>query len=153
MSLRLWVLLRKKGKTLSVAESCTGGLLGQRITAVPGSSDYFMGGIIAYSDRIKTTRLGVSKKSLKKYGAVSKNVAEQMAKNVRRFFKTDYGLSITGIAGPGGGTKTKPVGLVYIAVSTPKKVFCKKYFFRGGRNAVRSQASHQAINLLFKKYS
>ena len=146
-------ILRNSGKTLSVAESCTGGLLGQQITSIPGSSEYFLGGIIAYGDRIKIDRLGVSKVSLKKFGAVSQTVAKEMAQNVRRLFKTDYGISTTGIAGPGGATKNKPVGLVYIAVSAPKKVICKKFQFRGGRNAVRSQASHQAINLLLQKIS
>ena len=140
--------LKKSGKTLSIAESCTGGLLGHLITSVPGSSDYFVGGIIAYKDRIKVSQLRVSKAALKKNGAVSESTARSMARNVRRIFKTNYGLAITGIAGPNGGNKEKPVGLVYIAVSNSKKVLCKKYRFRGSRSHVKSRSAQAALKLL-----
>ena len=139
--------LKKMGKTLSIAESCTGGLLGHIITSIPGSSDYFMGGLISYNDRIKIEKLGVSRVSLKKFGAVSEIVAKEMAKNVRRIFKTDYGIAITGIAGPGGGTPRKPVGLVYIAVSSAKKIICKEYRFRGSRTQIKSLSANAALTL------
>ncbi len=112
-------LLRSRRETLAVAESCTGGGLGQMLTDIPGSSDYFMGGIISYSNAVKTSLLGVSPDDLATYGAVSVPVAQQMACGVKQRLGSDWGLSITGIAGPGGGTESKPVGLVYIGLATP----------------------------------
>ena len=135
-------------KTLSIAESCTGGLLGHLITQTPGSSKYFMGGLITYSDEVKAGKLGIPKAGLAKFGAVSEYTATLMAKKVRKIFRTDIGVGITGIAGPDGATKTKPVGLVYIAASTPKHVFCKKYLFTGKRGEIKSRAAHAALNLL-----
>ena len=140
--------LKRSGKTLSVAESCTGGLLGHLLTSVPGSSDYFMGGVIAYNNRVKISQLRVSKTSLKKFGAVSETVAKEMAKNVRRLFKTDLGVAVTGIAGPKSGDSKKPVGLVYIAVSNSKKVICKKFLFHGSRAQIKSLSAHSALKLL-----
>ena len=148
MPVHIGNLLKKSGKTLSVAESCTGGFLGHRITAIPGSSDYFAGGLIAYADRIKTDRLGVSKTTLKRSGAVSEDTAKEMARNVRRLFKTDFGVSVTGIAGPGGGSKKKPVGLVYVAAAGAKKTLCKKYLFRGSRQDIKSRSAKAALALL-----
>lgn len=148
LSSQIGKLLKKSGKTLSIAESCTGGLLGHCLTSVPGSSKYFVGGIIAYADRIKNKKLGVSESLLSKSGAVSEVVAKTMAKNIRKIFKTDYGLAITGIAGPGGGSTQKPVGLVYIAVSNPKKIVCKKFHFTGSRNTIKSRSVHEALKLL-----
>ena len=150
MSRRIGALLKKSGKTLSIAESCTGGLLGHRITAVSGSSGYFEGGIITYSDEIKNRVLGVSRKFLEDHGAVSKPVAEAMAEKVRRLFKTDYGISITGIAGPKKDGTKKRVGLVYIAVANSKKTFCKKFQFRGSRRKIKSRSAQAAIDLLQK---
>ncbi len=135
-------------KKLSLAESCTGGLLGHLITNSPGSSNYFMGGTVAYNDRVKIEMLGVPERLLKKFGAVSESVAKSMAKNVRRLFRADLGISITGIAGPGGGTKKKPVGLVYIAIADSKHASCKKCQFFGTRRKIKSSAAHKALDLL-----
>ncbi|MFP4646181.1 MAG: CinA family protein [Candidatus Bipolaricaulota bacterium] len=111
-------LLGENRLTLGVAESCTGGLVGNLITDVPGSSDYFVGGLVAYHNRIKRELLHVSNRTLEEHGAVSAQTAEEMACGVLKLFKVDLGLSTTGIAGPGGGTSEKPVGLVYISVAT-----------------------------------
>ena len=118
--------LIKENKSISIAESCTGGNISNVITSVPGSSQYFLGGIIAYSNDIKINYLDVDKGILNKYGAVSKEVAEQMAKNVRIRFKSSIGISSTGIAGPSGGTKEKPVGTIWIAFSDKQKTISKK---------------------------
>ena len=139
-------------KTLSIAESCTGGLLGHLITQAPGCSKYFMGGLITYSDEVKTGKLGIPKAKLAKFGAVSDYTATLMAKRVRRMFRTDYGIGITGIAGPDGGTKQKPVGLVFIAASTPSRTFCKKYRFAGTRSEIKSGAAHEALKLLHREF-
>lgn len=110
-------LLKEAKQTLSVAESCTGGGLGRLVTAVSGSSDYFMGGVISYDNRVKVSVLGVNPQDLERYGAVSSEVAAQMALGVKKLLNTDWALSITGVAGPTGGTETKPVGLVYIGLA------------------------------------
>lgn len=115
-------LLSEFGETLSVAESCTGGGLGSMLTSVPGSSHYFLGGIISYDNRVKISLLGVNPDDLAQVGAVSETVAKQMAVGVRSLLSTTWGLSITGIAGPGGGTETKPVGLVYIGLAGPNNL-------------------------------
>ena len=113
-------LLKEKQQTVSVAESCTGGGLGAMITEVAGSSSYFYGGVISYSNEVKINQLGVSSPTLEEYGAVSAPVAEQMALGVKKLLNTDWSISITGIAGPGGGTEAKPVGLVYMAIANPE---------------------------------
>lgn len=141
-------ILLKKKLTLAVAESCTGGLISNRITNVAGSSDYFLCGIVAYSNGIKERLLGVSGKSIKKYGVVSKQVALEMAKGVRLIVKTDIGIGITGVAGPTGGTKTKPVGLVYIVFAADKKEIVKEFRFKGSRKDIKFQASEAALNLI-----
>ena len=135
-------------KTLAIAESCTGGLLSSRITDVSGSSGYFIMGVVAYSNRAKEILLGVSAKSIKRYGAVSEEVALEMAKGIRRLAKTDIGLSVTGIAGPTGGTKSKPVGLVYIALVAGKKKIVKKFRFKGSRKNIKLQASQAALDVI-----
>ncbi len=112
-------ILKKRGQTLSVAESCTGGGLGEMLTSVAGSSQYFLGGIIAYDNRVKTSLLGVKADDLEQFGAVSATVAEQMALGAKNVLQTDWALSITGIAGPDGGTETKPIGLVYVGMTHP----------------------------------
>lgn len=142
-------LLGKK-KKVAVAESCTGGLVSSRLTDVSGSSKYFAGGIIAYSNDIKVNILGVAESTLKKFGAVSPQVALQMADGIRRLTSTDIGLAITGIAGPTGGTKTKPVGLVYVALTTERKRIVREFRFRGSREEVKFQSSQVALELVRK---
>lgn len=141
-------VLRKKGLTLAVAESCTGGLLGMRITEVPGSSDYFRGGVIAYSNTVKVKVLGVPQEVLVEKGAVSAECAQAMAEGVRSLLGVDLALAITGIAGPTGGTREKPVGLVYIALAGPLGVEVKHHRFPGSRRDVRWAASQAALELL-----
>jgi nicotinamide-nucleotide amidase len=141
-------MLKERHETLAVAESCTGGLLGNRITNVPGSSSYFLLGVVAYSNEAKIHILNVSKKHLDRFGAVSSQTARAMAESARTVSEATYGLSITGIAGPSGGTTEKPVGLVYIALSWPGGVKVKKNHFLGDRNAVKFQSSQSALDLL-----
>lgn len=144
-------LLRQTGQTLSVAESCTGGGLGEMLTATPGSSDYFLGGIIAYANKVKIELLNVDTTDLATQGAVSATVAEQMALGVKQILTTDWGIGITGIAGPGGGTEAKPVGLVYIGLATPEgKVKSFEYRFgdRRGRSLVRHLSACNALDCL-----
>ncbi|MEO0255007.1 MAG: nicotinamide-nucleotide amidohydrolase family protein [candidate division WOR-3 bacterium] len=143
-------LLKEKGKTLSVAESCTGGLLASRITDVPGSSEYFIGGVVAYSNEIKKKILKVKEEDLLKFGAVSEPVVRDMAKNVREIFGSDFGLSISGIAGPTGGTKEKPVGTVYFSISYEKETLVFKNLFKGTRVEIKFQSSHFILNELRK---
>lgn len=142
------VLLREKGETLSTAESCTGGLIAHRITTVPGSSDYFIGSVIAYSNRIKEKNLGVDPGSIVEFGAVSRQVVEQMAQGVRERFNTGYSIATSGIAGPAGGTAEKPVGTVWIAVVDKKGIYSKKYTF--GNNRLRNirRSTLAGLNLL-----
>ncbi len=141
-------LLLKKNFSLSVCESCTGGMLGSIITEIPKSSDYFKGGIIAYSNEIKNKIVGVKNKTLKKFGAVSEQTAKEMALGVKKITNSDIGISITGIAGPGGGTKTKPVGLVYIGIAIEGKLKVKKNIFSGNRQQIRKKACKNALSML-----
>ncbi len=143
-------LLLKKKLTLSVCESCTGGMLGAIITGIPGSSRYFKGGIIVYSDEIKNRIAGVKTVTLKKFGAVSVQTAREMAKGVRRVTKTDIGISITGIAGPGGGTRAKPVGLVFIAFASKNTTSIHEFKFSGSRENIRKKTCISALKLLIK---
>lgn len=140
-------LLNSK-KTLAIAESCTGGLLADRITDIPGSSAYFKLGLITYSNESKNKLLNIPMKTIKKYGSVSKEAAILMAKNVRHLAGADYGISITGIAGPGGATNKKPVGLVYIALSAKNKTICKEFHFIGARNLIKYKSTQAALNIL-----
>ena len=146
-------LLRKNNKTLSVAESCTGGYLAQLITSVSGCSDYFKGSVVAYANEIKKNVLNVDSNNLDIYGAVSKQVVEQMAKGIREQFNTDFGIATSGIAGPSGGTKEKPVGTVWIAVSCKDNVVSNKFMF--GRNRKRNikVSAISALNMLRVKLS
>ncbi len=150
LELEIGKLLRAKGLSLAVAESCTGGLLGMRITEIPGASDYFWGGVIAYSNAVKERVLGVPKEILDQKGAVSPECAEAMAQGVRKLLGADLGLAITGIAGPSGGTPEKPVGLVFIALAYPKGTLVEKWEFRGSRQGVRWSASEAALALLHR---
>jgi nicotinamide-nucleotide amidase len=147
-------LLRAKGQTLAVAESCTGGGLGQMLTEIPGSSDYFMGGIISYANRVKIDLLGVDPEVLDTQGAVSEIVARQMAAGVKAKLATDWAISITGIAGPGGGTDAKPVGLVYIGIAAPDgSVEGIKYLLgsQRDRDLIRLMSAAQGLNLLRRR--
>ena len=141
-------LLRAQGLTLSVAESCTGGLLGHRLTDVPGSSDYFTGGVVAYSYDAKERVLGVRHDTLYDHGAVSEQTALEMARGARRLFATDVALSVTGIAGPGGGMPDKPVGLVYISLSTWDLEVCHRFVWNGDRQANKADSAQAALELL-----
>ncbi len=139
------MLLRKK-LTLSVAESCTGGLIGNLLTNVPGSSGYFLGGMIVYGNQAKMDLLRVSKETLDTHGAVSDPVAREMAAGVRRELKTDLGLSVTGIAGPDGGTAEKPVGTVYIGLASGDETFSGKYRFWGKREQNKLNSAMMALD-------
>jgi PncC family amidohydrolase len=138
-------------RTLSVAESCTGGLIGGAITALPGVSRFFRGGVIAYENEIKRNILKVPKIALEKYGAVSSQTVLAMATGVKKLFKTDYSIAVSGIAGPDGGTKEKPVGLVWIGISTSDSTRAFRHVFRGNRSTVRSLAVKNALQLLIKQ--
>ncbi len=141
-------ILAKQKKSLSLAESCTGGLIGHEITQSPGASNYFKGSVVAYANCIKTQLLLVPSKMIERYGAVSPQVAESMAQNIRTSFGTDFGLGITGIAGPTGGTRSKPVGLVYIAISDVRKTQVYKNIFMGTRSDVKHRAALAALEYL-----
>lgn len=143
--------LLEHGRTLAVAESCTAGLLGASLTDMAGSSAYFMGGMQTYSNASKVQLLHVPEALLNEYGAVSAEVAECMAQNVCRILNTSYGISITGIAGPDGGTETKPVGLVFIGIATPEDVFVHRFVFGMDRQINRERAVAMALSLLLKK--
>ncbi len=143
-------LLLKHRKTVSLAESCTGGLLGHLLTNTPGSSEYFKLGLVTYSYEAKEKLLKIPRSLLLKHGAVSAPVTKLMAQNVRKILKTDFSVSITGIAGPGGATKTKPLGLTYIAVASSRKTVCRKFIFRGGRLAVKKQAAQKTLQFLLE---
>ncbi|MBI1953298.1 MAG: competence/damage-inducible protein A [Candidatus Omnitrophica bacterium] len=142
------LLLRKKGLTLAAAESCTGGLIQHRITEVPGSSDYFLGGVVAYANKLKKRGLAVSPALLARHGAVSAQAARAMAQGARRLAQSDLGLAVTGIAGPAGGTKKKPVGLVYLALAAPKQMRVYRLRFTGSRSAIKFKASQAALDLV-----
>lgn len=142
--------LIRKHKTVSVAESCSGGLLAHRLTNISGSSQYFIGGVLVYANTAKSLLLKVSPALLKEHGAVSRPVAEKMAMTVRKILKSDFGISITGIAGPSGGTKDKPVGLTYIAVARQGKVICEEYRFKGTRLNIKTAAVNSALRMLAK---
>ncbi|MBS5144643.1 MAG: competence/damage-inducible protein A [Butyricicoccus pullicaecorum] len=141
-------LMVEKGMTLSVAESCTGGLLSKRITDLPGASAYYKGGICSYANEIKMNILGVSKQTLETLGAVSPEVAEQMAVGVARCMNTDVGVGITGIAGPDGGSEQKPVGLVYISVWSRGKQQTREIRVSLGRDRVRNHAASTALDMI-----
>ncbi len=146
-------LLKERSLTLSVAESCTGGLISDRITNVPGSSEYFECGVVTYSNRSKIYELGVPADALKQYGAVSRQVAEAMAFGIRTKSTVDIGISTTGIAGPTGGSADKPVGLIWIGYSDKDETFALKLQFNygGGRRVVKERAAQAALELLRKK--
>lgn len=144
-------LLTERKLTIAVAESCTGGLIANRITNVPGSSNYFERSVVTYSDESKIEILGIPESLIKQHGTVSKEVAEAMAAGIRRIAKTDIGISTTGIAGPTGGTHEKPMGLVWIGYSDNKKTFALKFNFGDGRLRFKERASQAALELVRRK--
>lgn len=141
-------LLRRLKLTLATAESCTGGLISHRLTNVAGSSDYFMGGVAAYDNRIKMALLGVKAETLAAFGAVSRETALEMARGARERLGTDLALSTTGIAGPGGGTPEKPVGTVWIALSTPEGERMQHHLWQGSREENKVFSAEAALQLL-----
>ena len=141
--------LRKEEISISTAESCTGGLISHIITNVPGSSEYYKGGIIAYANEVKETVLHVSKDILEAKGAVSAECAMAMAKGVRELLRTDVGIATTGIAGPTGGTPDKPVGLIYIALATKDYVYHAKHIFHEDRDGNKREAANAALEMLW----
>ena len=141
-------MLVKCGYTISTAESCTGGLLGHRFTNVPGSSTYYLGGVVSYSDDMKMKTLGVKENTLQEFGAVSKQTATEMAQGVRDLFGSDLAIAVTGIAGPGGGTAEKPVGLVYITLVHNDTVWAKEFKFFTDRKLNKQLSSQVALNMV-----
>ena len=141
-------MLRARGETVSVAESCTGGYLGQRITSIAGSSDYFVGGFLTYSELMKRTLLGVDEQLLRMHGAVSEQAAEEMARGARERTGSTWALSVTGVAGPGGGTEHNPVGTVIVGLAGPARIHAHRHRFVGDRERVRLWASQAALDLL-----
>lgn len=137
-----------KGKNVSVAESCTGGLICGRLTNVPGSSRCFGYGVVTYSNNAKNQMLGVPWEVLNRYGAVSSETAELMARGVRKLADSHIGLAVTGIAGPDGGTETKPIGLVYVAVDRENESFCRRFLFTGSREEIRQQTIEEALKMI-----
>lgn len=143
-------MLQKNNKTLATAESCTGGNIAHLITLVPGCSDYFIGSVVAYSNRIKENILHVNPQNIEKHGAVSQQVVTEMAKGIRELFKTDYGVATSGIAGPTGGSDDKPVGTTWIAVASKDNIIAEKHFFGKNRERTITKASIMALNMLRK---
>lgn len=138
-------LLRNKSATLATAESCTGGELGHQITEISGASDYYLGGVITYSNQLKEQLLGVSADTLANYGAVSSKTAQEMASGCRKLFKSDFAIATTGIAGPTGGTEEKPLGTVWIAIASKNGVVSQKYVFRTTRAQHQERTVNQAL--------
>ena len=141
------VLLKKRNKTIAVAESCTGGLVSDKLTNIPGISEFFLEGIVAYSNRAKSGILGVPEELIIKHGAVSREVARAMAEGVQKRSSANVGIGITGIAGPGGATKDKPVGLVYVAVVSEGTFEVKELRLRGSRIDIKRFSAHCALNM------
>ncbi len=147
---RIGEQLRHNKWRLALAESCTGGLLGHRITNIPGASDYFVGGIVAYANEVKAEVLGVPAEILTEHGAVSRPTVIAMARGVRRLLKAELGLAVSGIAGPSGGSPEKPVGYTWIGLSTPQGEETRSFIFSGNRLAIKEQAAEQALRLLWE---
>lgn len=151
---KVGALLRQHSKKLTLAESCTGGLIGHLMTEVPGSSEYYLGSVIAYAYEAKERLLGVKHETLIQYGAVSREIALEMARGARQALAPDFppdtiiGVSVTGIAGPGGATPTKPVGLVWIGLSTSEGDYAWYFLWKGNRSLNKIHSAHQALRLL-----
>lgn len=147
---RLGVLASARGLTIAAAESCTGGLVGHRITAIPGSSAYFRGGIVSYADDVKVRLLGVPVPMLERHGAVSAQVARAMAEGARDVIGTDLAVAVTGVAGPSGGTEAKPVGLTYVAVAGPGGSEVRRYQWTEDRAANKERSAEAALRMLLE---
>ena len=143
-------LLREREWTLSVAESCTGGLICDRITDITGSSDYFKGGMVTYSNESKAKHLEITTNYIKRYGAVSPQVAKRMAQGVRKAFGTTFGLSTTGVAGPTGGTKRAPIGRVFIGLANGRKTWVRREDLRGSRKEIKRKASEKDLQYIYE---
>lgn len=144
------VLKRLEGKTLATAESCTGGGIGAALTAIPGSSAVYKGGIISYTNEVKQKLLGINPILLKNLGAVSAPIAEAMALGARNALNADIAVSVTGLAGPGGDDKGNPVGLVFIGYADDKRIVSRRFVFSGDREEVRKQAVEEALKLILE---
>jgi nicotinamide-nucleotide amidase len=144
-------MLRENKQSLATAESCTGGLLSSRITDIPGSSDVYLGGVVSYSNALKISLLGVPEEVLNSVGAVSEETAQAMAEGARQRFGAYWSISITGIAGPGGGTEEKPVGLVYIALSDPQQTVVRRYDQIGDRKTIKWRSTQLALTMLYRQ--
>ncbi|GAB4577991.1 MAG: hypothetical protein Fur0022_07230 [Anaerolineales bacterium] len=151
LEIQVGQLLRAHKSTLVTAESCTGGLIGHLLTNVPGSSEYYLGGVVAYAYEAKVALLGVDWETLQKYGAVSEEVALQMARGVRAALKGQIAVSVTGIAGPGGGMPTKPVGLTWIGISTPTGTWAKRFVWNRDREGNKMSSARAALEMV-KQY-
>ena len=143
-------ILIERGETLSTAESCTGGLVSATCTAISGSSIWFVGGVVSYSNDIKNIVLGVSNNTLKEFGAVSKNTVSEMLSGALKLTRSDWSIAISGIAGPTGGTKDKPVGTVFIGVGSKGISEVREFHFNGNRDEVRTQSVDRALSLLLE---
>ena len=150
LEVQVYRRLSALNKTIATAESCTGGLIAHRLTNIPGISDHFIGGLVAYSNAVKVSLLGVSEDALIAHGAVSDIVARQMAQGARARFGADVAVGVTGIAGPGGGTPEKPVGLVYIAVATDAQTVVSCNVFEGNREQIKHQSAETALTMLLE---
>ncbi|MDD2689379.1 MAG: CinA family protein [Candidatus Omnitrophica bacterium] len=149
---QIHISLIKNRKSIAVAESCTGGILSGLLTQIGASSQYFILGIVAYSNKAKEIILKIPPSIIKKYGAVSKTTARLMAQNIRRIANVDFGIGITGIAGPKGASPGKPVGTVFVAIDSKKRKICKRFVFKGSRVLIRKKAALKAIELLKKAF-
>ena len=151
LAMQVGRLLQERGLKLVLAESCTGGLLGSRITDIPGSSEYFLGSVVAYAYEAKAALLNVSWDTLNTKGAVSRETVLEMARGIRNAMQADVAISVSGIAGPGGGTPEKPVGLTYIALADANREIVERHVLRGDRIQNKEQSAQAALSLL-KKY-
>ncbi|HNR35885.1 MAG TPA: CinA family protein [Candidatus Hydrogenedentes bacterium] len=143
--------LLARGATLATAESCSGGLIAHVLTNVPGSSAFFLGGVVAYANTAKTALLGVARATIEAHGAVSEPVAREMAEGARNRFGADYAVACTGIAGPSGGTPDKPVGLVYVAVAGPDGTEIRRHVFTGARKEIKRATAETALRMILER--
>lgn len=147
---RLQAVALSRGVTVATAESCTGGLIGHSLTAIAGSSDYYLGGVVSYSNEVKIRLLGVPQSALERHGAVSAQVAVAMAQGARERIGCDFAVSVTGVAGPGGGTEAKPVGLAYVAAAGPAGHEVRRHLWSGDRAANKERSAVAALELLLE---